>query len=239
MSFRFVFQADREWGAFTNGEILPMPDAFGYRIRRMDLGRFWAHVGAVVLFGTAMPRRLFLVSVATIAIGMSLVGVSLLRMSGPVTVPIVIDEVIEKLTLVLGMAAVAWTMHGVRDLREGQEALSRNLARAVAQGEDWRISRRTEIAAFGDAVADQFKSWQLSAAEIDIAGLLLKGCSLKEIALARDTSEATIRQQAQSVYRKSGLSGRAELSAYFLESLFTTADDAAARQAALRVVPGG
>ncbi len=187
-----------------------------------------------------MPRHLFLFSVVTIAIGLSLVGVSLLRMSGPVTIPIVIDEVIEKLTLVLGMAAVAWTMQGVRDLREGQAALSRNLARAVAQGEDWRLSRRSEIAAFGEAVADQFRAWQLSAAEIDIAGLLLKGCSLKEIALARDTSEATIRQQAQSIYRKSGLSGRAELSAYFLESLFETSEDARQRQAGLTLVrPAG
>ncbi len=187
-----------------------------------------------------MPRRLFLIIVATLAIGLSLVAISLLRMQGSVTLPVVIDEVIEKLTLVLGMAAVAWTMQGVRDLREGQSALSANLARAVAQGEDWRTARRTEIAAFGEAVADQFRTWQLSAAEIDIAGLLLKGCSLKEIALARDTSEATIRQQAQSIYRKSGLSGRAELSAYFLESLFADAEESRSRRPGLTMVhPAG
>jgi hypothetical protein len=37
----------------------------------------------------------------------------------------------------------------------------------------------------------------------------------------RRTAEATIRQQAQNVYRKSGLSTRSELSAYFLEDLFS------------------
>ena len=63
-------------------------------------------------------------------------------------------------------------------------------------------------------------SGELTAAERDVAGLILKGMSLKDIALARDTSAATIRQQAQSVYRKAGLTGRAELSAYFLEDLF-------------------
>ena len=35
----------------------------------------------------------------------------------------------------------------------------------------------------------------------------------------RQTSERTIREQARALYRKSGLSGRAELSAYFLEDL--------------------
>jgi DNA-binding NarL/FixJ family response regulator len=49
--------------------------------------------------------------------------------------------------------------------------------------------------------------------------LMLKGLSHKEIARVRATSEATVRQQAASVYRKSGLSSRAELSAFFLEDL--------------------
>ena len=66
------------------------------------------------------------------------------------------------------------------------------------------------------AIQLQFRQWHLSAVEIDIASLMLKGASLREIALARDTSEATIGQQAQSVYRKSGPPGRAKLSAYFL-----------------------
>ena len=57
-------------------------------------------------------------------------------------------------------------------------------------------------------------------AEGDIAGLLLKGVPLGEIARLRRTSQTTIRQQAQAVYRKSGLSGRAEFAAYSLESLF-------------------
>ena len=35
----------------------------------------------------------------------------------------------------------------------------------------------------------------------------------------RDTSEATIRQQALAIYRKSGLRSRSELSAFFLEDL--------------------
>jgi DNA-binding NarL/FixJ family response regulator len=40
-----------------------------------------------------------------------------------------------------------------------------------------------------------------------------------EIADVRNSSERTIRDQARAVYRKSGVSGRSELSAFFLEDL--------------------
>jgi DNA-binding CsgD family transcriptional regulator len=147
----------------------------------------------------------------------------------------IVPDLVEKMILLGGMAAIAWTVAGMQDLREAQEAMSNNLARTEAQGEAWRAQRQGEIAALGQAIEDQFRLWKLTTAEIDIAGLMLKGASLKEIALARETSEATIRQQAQAVYRKSGLSGRAELSAYFLDSLFAEAD--AQRETRLRVVP--
>ena len=70
-------------------------------------------------------------------------------------------------------------------------------------------------------------AWALTAAEADVASLMLKGATLREIAALRRTAEATIRQQAQSVYRKSGLASRAELSAYFLEDLFSLSEAAA------------
>ena len=145
-------------------------------------------------------------------------------------------DLAEKLMLVAAMAAVAWTVHGLIDLRADQQALSNNITRSVAQGDVWRAQRRDEIKALGLAIEDQFHKWRLTVAETDVAGLMLKGMSLKEIAIARDTSEPTIRQQAQSIYRKSGLSGRAELAAYFLESLFATAEDAAQTRAPLSLI---
>ena len=65
----------------------------------------------------------------------------------------------------------------------------------------------------------QFSHWNLSEAEKDIGLMLIKGLSLKEIAEARNVKEKTIRQQCLSLYRKSGLAGRAELAAFFLEDL--------------------
>lgn len=181
-------------------------------------------------------RKLFLIIVgfAVIALGLTTFD-QVHQATLPPWDEIAIDFADEVL-LIGAMAGVAWI---VQSLRDGQDALSNNLARSMAQGDVWRDQRRAEIAALGQAIEDQFRRWKLSAAEIDIAGLMLKGASLKEIALARDTSEATIRQQAQSIYRKSGLSGRTELSAYFLESLFAEAEDAAGKRPDLTLVKDG
>ncbi|MBT8470373.1 MAG: helix-turn-helix transcriptional regulator [Myxococcales bacterium] len=61
--------------------------------------------------------------------------------------------------------------------------------------------------------------WRLSPAEKEVALLLLKGLSHKEIAKVRSVTETTARQQARAVYRKAGLSGRHDLAAFFLEDL--------------------
>ena len=68
---------------------------------------------------------------------------------------------------------------------------------------------------------DQFLKWGLSPSESDIALLLIKGLSMKEIAEARHVKEKTIRQQATNVYSKSGYAGRHELAAHFIEDLMS------------------
>jgi len=66
---------------------------------------------------------------------------------------------------------------------------------------------------------DQFSRWGLSPSESEVALLLIKGLSMKEIAEARHVKEKTIRQQATSIYAKSGYAGRHELAAHFIEDL--------------------
>lgn len=66
----------------------------------------------------------------------------------------------------------------------------------------------------------QFEEWELTQTEKEVAMLLLKGLSFKEIAAVRNTLEKTVRQQASSIYRKSGVSGRHAFSAWFIEDLF-------------------
>jgi DNA-binding CsgD family transcriptional regulator len=76
----------------------------------------------------------------------------------------------------------------------------------------------------GVSIARQFRRWQLTPAESEVALLLLKGLSHREAAAVRGVSERTVRQQAREVYRKADLAGRSELSAFFLEDLLLPPD---------------
>lgn len=103
--------------------------------------------------------------------------------------------------------------------REQTLSVVRDLEVARLQGQRWRTDARTLLKGLGDAIDEQFKLWNLTEAEREVALLLLKGLSLKEIAQVRSTSERTIRAQARALYSKAGLTGRAALSAFFLEDL--------------------
>ena len=113
--------------------------------------------------------------------------------------------------------------------RRRARALQSDLVRAEADLVRFRAEAQEALAGLGEAIDRQFERWGLSAAEREVALLLLKGLSHKEVAEARATSERTVRQQALAVYRKAGLSGRAELAAFFLEDLLLPAPAAAAR----------
>ena len=65
----------------------------------------------------------------------------------------------------------------------------------------------------------QFEDWSLTQTEREVAMLLLKGLSFKEIAAVRDTMEKTVRQQASAIYKKANVSGRHAFSAWFIEDL--------------------
>lgn len=83
----------------------------------------------------------------------------------------------------------------------------------------WRAQAEALLAGVGKTIEQQFTEWKLSPAESEVALLLLKGLSFKEVAAVRETTERTAREQARAVYKKGGVSGRAELSAWFIEDL--------------------
>ena len=99
-----------------------------------------------------------------------------------------------------------------------------DLAQARVEAERWRQENRQLLAGLASAIDGQFRRWRLTPAESEVGLLLLKGLSHKEVAEVRRTSERTIREQARSLYRKAGLSGRASLSAFFLEDLLLPPD---------------
>lgn len=119
--------------------------------------------------------------------------------------------------------AVAWWRFVV--VRGRERALIGDLDRARAEGERWKRDAGEFLRGLGAAIDAQFERWRLSVAEREVALLLLKGLAHKEIAEVRGTSEKTVRQQALALYRKAGLSGRAELSAFFLEDLLLPASE--------------
>lgn len=88
-----------------------------------------------------------------------------------------------------------------------------------AEAEMWKSQSKKYIDGLSLALDEQLTRWNLTASEKEVTFLLLKGLSLKEIAEIRQTTEKTARVQSTAIYAKSGLSGRSELAAFFLEDL--------------------
>jgi DNA-binding CsgD family transcriptional regulator len=88
-----------------------------------------------------------------------------------------------------------------------------------AERDAWRATAESALAGFGRAIEERFAAWGLTPAEKEIALLLLKGRSHKEIAYETGRSERTVRQHAVAVYQKSRLGGRAALAAFFLDGV--------------------
>ena len=106
-----------------------------------------------------------------------------------------------------------WRAH--RSLAETRQVLETQRAERDA----WRESARQALDGLGRAMDERFRAWGLTPAEREVALSLLKGRSHKVIAYETGRSERTVRQHAVAVYQKSGLGGRAELSAFFLEGV--------------------
>ena len=130
---------------------------------------------------------------------------------------------------IVGALAVARKLlHTVRYARAAEEkaiSLSERLELTAADAERWRNEARDLVYGLGAAIDQQFDRWGLSPAEKEVALLLLKGLSFRELAEARSVTEATARQQARAMYRKAGLTGRHDLAAFFLEDLMLPAGE--------------
>lgn len=109
--------------------------------------------------------------------------------------------------------------------------MRRSLEERSAERDAWRARAHRALEGLSRAIDEQLQSWKLTPAEREIALQLLKGRSHKEIAADTGRSERTVRQHAVVIYQKSGLGGRAELGAFFLEGLMlpSTGDTPATR----------
>jgi DNA-binding NarL/FixJ family response regulator len=132
------------------------------------------------------------------------------------------------------LAGIAFHWYQMSAARRRSELLNAALAsaraellRSNADVRRWNAEAQPVLDGLGRAIDRQFDRWGLTPAEREVALLQLKGLRHRAIAELRHTSERTVRQQALAVYRKSGLDGRSDLAAFFLEDLLLPGQNAA------------
>jgi DNA-binding CsgD family transcriptional regulator len=111
-------------------------------------------------------------------------------------------EIWAALGLIVGLVLGAVMLHGAIKARKAAEL---------------RLKRAS--GAFMDLLAERFEEWALTPAEKDVALFAIKGMSTSEIAGLRNTSEGTVKAQTNAIYRKAGVTGRAQLLSLFIEDL--------------------
>jgi DNA-binding CsgD family transcriptional regulator len=139
------------------------------------------------------------------------------------TISHVVAEAGILLVAMLGSIVMAYrlmlTLRRARAAQAEAVELAAQLELTRAEASRWRGEVRDLMKGLSAAIDQQFDRWDLTPAEKEVALLLLKGLSHKDIAEVRSVTEATARQQARAVYKKGGLSGRHDLAAFFLEDL--------------------
>ncbi len=126
---------------------------------------------------------------------------------------------IEAVAVALCLAGVFATGMTLRRALARSRELHRHLEGTRADLDRARSEADALRAGLGTALDDQFERWGLTSAQREVALLVLKGLSYKEVAELRTTAEHTVRNQALAIFRKAGLAGRAEMAAFFIEDL--------------------
>jgi DNA-binding CsgD family transcriptional regulator len=116
----------------------------------------------------------------------------------------VLPELLATLGLALGIV-VEWRL--LRSMQRRQTEMARGLS--VAAGAINELMRR------------YFAEWDLTPAECDVAAFMIKGYSITEVAGLRGSAEGTVKAQLNAIYRKAGVSGRAQLVSLLVEDLFS------------------
>lgn len=129
---------------------------------------------------------------------------------------------VSHLAVELGLVVTSFSLIAMLSFGIWQQSRSnRKLKADLKSLESSRQQIPPEVVAARHSLAkvlqSQFEYWQLTSTEKEVSLFLLKGLSFKEIASVRNTMEKTVRQQASSIYRKAGVSGRHEFSAWFIE----------------------
>ena len=132
---------------------------------------------------------------------------------------IVLETIIFFMGFILNLYFVDKVSLSVRGLRQAHQQIAQNLQVSALENEKLKQEQQKFREGLTIIIDEQLQRWGLSKSEVEISFLLLKGLSNKEIAEVRSTSESTVRLQCSSIYKKSQLSSRSELAAYFIEDM--------------------
>ncbi|MFW7380618.1 MAG: helix-turn-helix transcriptional regulator [Oligoflexus sp.] len=127
---------------------------------------------------------------------------------------------IEMIVIAVGLVGAILIGQKIIDNYQSQITRTQDEAeRLRLVAESWKKEAQSILKGLALQIDQQFTNWQFTPAEKEVAMFLIKGLSIKDIAEIREVKERTVRQQCMAIYRKSGLAGRSELSAFFLEDL--------------------
>lgn len=128
---------------------------------------------------------------------------------------------LELLMFVMTIIGIIAQSLKIRHQHRNLSEIKHELEAAKIKNSEWKQKTESAAMQIRQMIDDQFGLWHLSQSEKEVALLLIKGFSMKEIAEIRSTHEKTVRQQSVNIYKKSSLSGRQQLAAFFLEDILT------------------
>lgn len=132
---------------------------------------------------------------------------------------------VDILSAYLGYRPLSWQVHElveigvVLGLCAGIALTARLLVVSRRQVQRAEEALKAASGAFHDLLHDRFGQWGLTPAERDVALFMIKGYATQEIADLRGSSPGTVKAQTNAIYRKSGVSSRAQLVSLFVEEL--------------------
>lgn len=124
--------------------------------------------------------------------------------------------VIEFLIVAIGILAVIY-------INKFMKSIKANIKTKI-KANKWEILSNQFMNKSKNYILKKFKEWNFSKSEQEIALLILKGKSSKEISEIRFTSDSTVRNQSSSIYIKSKLSGKNEFKGYFIKQFIGEID---------------
>ncbi len=135
---------------------------------------------------------------------------------GATIIELILDTILN--VFILGVLFYIWKKRPYFTQKRNRH-LEQVLKRSNQDVKRWQEKASELLRGLGAKIDEQLNEWYLTQAEKEVALLLIKGLSIRELAEFRGTSEKTVRQQASQVYAKANLENRAELAAFFLEDL--------------------